>query len=222
MYKILFIDEEQETFDDFLDYVELSSTKDIIKVQTQFPLENLDEMVELILKINPDAIVTDFRLNEMKTDIKYNVPYNGVELVQDLLKIRTSFPCFVLTAYDDLAVSESDDVNKVYIKNILHNNKEESKAKAKFLDRVIYQIEHYKSKINNAEKELIELIELRKSGKANISDEERIIKLDNFLENIIDSQHAVPPEFKTLSNEDRLNKLLSTVDEILKKVDNGD
>jgi hypothetical protein len=167
-------------------------------------------------------IVTDFRLNEMKTDIKYNVPYNGVELVQDLLKIRTSFPCFVLTAYDDLAVSESDDVNKVYIKNILHNNKEESKAKAKFLDRVIYQIEHYKSKINNAEKELIELIELRKSGKANISDEERIIKLDNFLENIIDSQHAVPPEFKTLSNEDRLNKLLSTVDEILKKVDNGD
>jgi len=222
MYKILFIDEEQETFDDFLDYVELSSTKDIIEVQTQFPLEQLDEMVELIFKINPDAIVTDFRLNEMKTDIKYNVPYNGVELVQELLKIRAGFPCFVLTAYDDLAVSESDDVNKVYIKNILHNNKEESKAKAKFLDRVIYQIEHYKSKINSAEKELLELIELRKSGKANISDEERIITLDNFLENIIDSQHAVPPEFKTLSNEDRLNKLLSTVDEILKKVDNGD
>lgn len=222
MYKILFVDEEQETFDDFLDYVELSSTKDNIKVQTQFPLENLDEMVELIFKINPDAIVTDFRLNEMKTDIKYNVPYNGVELVQELLKIRTGFPCFVLTAYDDLAVSESDDVNKVYIKNILHNNKEESKAKAKFLDRVIYQIEHYKSKINDAEKELLELIELRKSGKANISDEERIITLDNFLESIIDSQHKLPPEFKTLSNEDRLNKLLSTVDEILKKVDNGD
>ncbi len=222
MYKILFIDEEQETFDDFLDYVELSSTKDNIEVQTQFPLEHLDEMVELIFKINPDAIVTDFRLNEMKTDIKYNVPYNGVELVQELLKIRTGFPCFVLTAYDDLAVSESDDVNKVYIKNILHNNKEESKAKAKFLDRVIYQIEHYKSKIKSVEKELLELIELRKSGKANISDEERIIALDNFLENIIDSQHSVPPEFKTLSNEDRLNKLLSTVDEILKKVDNGD
>jgi DNA-binding NarL/FixJ family response regulator len=222
MYKILFIDEEQETFDDFLDYVELSSTKDIIEVQTQFPLEQLDEMVELIFKINPDAIVTDFRLNEMKTDIKYNVPYNGVELVQELLKIRTGFPCFVLTAYDDLAVSESDDVNKVYIKNILHNNKEESKAKAKFLDRVIYQIEHYKSKINSAEKELLELIELRKSGKAGITDEERIIELDHFLENVIDRQHAIPIEFKTLSNEDRLNKLLSKVDEILKKVDNGD
>jgi len=222
MYRILFIDEEQETFDDFLDYVEVSTTKDVIEVQTQFPLENLDEMVELIFKINPDAIVTDFRLNEMKTEIRYNVPYNGVELVEELLKIRAGFPCFVLTAFDDLAVSESDDVNKVYIKNILHNNKEESKAKAKFLDRIIYQIEHYKSRITNAEKELLTLIELRKSGKAGISDEEKIIKLDHFLENIIDSQHAVPIEFKTLSNEDRLSKLLNMVDEILKKVDNGD
>ncbi len=221
MHKILFIDEEQEALDDFLDYVELSSTKDIIEVQTKFPLEHLEEMIELIFEINPDAIITDFRLNEMKTDIKYNVPYDGVELVQELLKIRTSFPCFVLTAFDDLAVEESDDVNKVYIKNILHNNKEESKAKAKFLDRVITQIEHYKSKINKAEEELLKLIELRKSGKANISDEERIITLDNFLENIIDNKHALPLEFKTLSNEDRLNRLLSAVDKILREIDDG-
>lgn len=221
MYKILFIDEEQETFDDFLDYVEYSSTKDKIEVQTEFPLENLEEMIELIFKINPDAIVVDFRLNEMKTDIQYNVPYNGVELVDEFLKTRMGFPCFVLTAFDDLAVSASDDVNKVYIKNILHNNKEESKAKAKFLDRVINQIEHYKSKINNAEKELLSLIELRKSGKAGISDEERIIELDQFLENTIDRKHSIPKEYKTLSNEDRLKKILNTVDEILKKVDNG-
>jgi hypothetical protein len=221
MYRILFIDEEQETFDDFLDYVESSTTKDIIEVQTEFPLEQLEEMVELILKINPDAIVTDFRLNEMKTDIKYNVPYNGVELVEELLKIRLGFPCFVLTAFDDLAVSASDDVNKIYIKNILHNNKEESKAKAKFLDRVINQIEHYKSKISNAEEELLRLIDLRKSGKAGISAEERIIELDHFLENIIDKKHSIPLDFKTLSNEDRLNKILSKVDEILKKVDDG-
>jgi len=221
MYKILFIDEEQETFDDFLDYVEYSSTKDKIEVQTEFPLENIEEMIELIFKINPDAIVVDFRLNEMKTDIQYNVPYNGVELVDEFLKTRMGFPCFVLTAFDDLAVSASDDVNKVYIKNILHNNKEESKAKAKFLDRVINQIEHYKSKINNAEKELLSLIELRKSGKAGISDEERIIELDQFLENTIDRKHSIPKGYKTLSNEDRLNKILNTVDEILKKVDNG-
>lgn len=221
IYKILLIDEEKDTFDDFNDYVDISSTKDNIEVITAYPLEDLEEMIALIIKINPDAVVTDFRLNEMKTEINYNVPYNGVELVEEFLKIRLGFPCFVLTAFDDLAVSASEDVNKVYIKNILHNNKEESKAKAKFLDRVINQIEHYQIKIRNAEKELIELIELRKSGKAKISDEERIIELDNFLESIIDRKSSIPSEFKKLSNDERLTELLSKVDGLLKNVDDG-
>ena len=221
-YRILLIDEEKDTFDDFKDYLDISSTKDSIEVIEMFPLEELSEMIEVIFKINPDAIITDFRLNEMKTDIDYNVPYDGVELVEEFLKFRNSFPCFVLTAFDDLAVNASEDVNKVYIKNILHNNKEESKAKAKFLDRVINQIEHYQNKIKNAESELLELIKLRESGKASISDENRIIELDSFLENVIDRKSSIPPEYKKLSNDDRLSELLKKVDTLLKKVDNGE
>jgi DNA-binding NarL/FixJ family response regulator len=221
-YRILLIDEEKDTFDDFKDYLDISSTKDSIEVIEMFPLEEISEMIEVIFKINPDAIITDFRLNEMKTDIDYNVPYDGVELVEEFLKYRQSFPCFVLTAFDDLAVSASEDVNKIYIKNILHNNKEESKAKAKFLDRVINQIEHYQTKIKNAESELLELIKLRESGKANISDENRIIELDSFLENVIDRKSSIPPEYKKLSNDDTLSELLKKVDTLLKKVDNGE
>lgn len=220
-YKILLIDEEKDTFDDFRDYLDISSTKDSIEVIEMFPLEELTEMIEEIFKINPDAIITDFRLNEMRTDIDYNVPYNGVELVEEFLKYRQSFPCFVLTSFDDLAVNASEDVNKVYIKNILHNNKEESKAKAKFLNRVINQIEHYQTKVKNAETELLELIKLRESGKASISDENRIIELDSFLENVIDRRSSIPPEYKKLSNDDRLSELLKKVDTLLKKVDNG-
>lgn len=221
-YRILLIDEEKDTFDDFKDYLDISSTKDSIEVITMFPLEDLSEMIEAIFKTNPNAIITDFRLNEMKTDIDYNVPYDGVELVEEFLKFRNSFPCFVLTAFDDLAVNASEDVNKVYIKNILHNNKEESKAKAKFLDRVINQIEHYQTKIISAESELLELIKLRESGKASISDENRIIELDSFLENVIDRKSSIPAEYKKLSNDDRLSELLKKVDTLLKKVDNGE
>lgn len=221
-YRILLIDEEKETFDDFNDYLDISSTKDSIEVIGMFPLQELSEMIEVIFKNNPDAIITDFRLNEMKTDINYNVPYDGVELVEEFLKHRQSFPCFVLTAFDDLAVSASEDVNKIYIKNILHNNKEESKAKAKFLDRVINQIEHYQTKIKNAESELLKLIQLRESGKASISDENRIIELDSFLENVIDRKSSIPPEYKKLTNDNRLSELLKKVDTLLKKVDNGE
>ena len=141
-------------------------------------------------------------------------------LVEEFLQHRQGFPCFVLTAFDDLAVSASEDVNKVYIKNILHNNKEESKAKAKFLDRVINQIEHYQTKIKEAEIQLIELIELRKIGNTNIQDENKIIELDSFLESIIDRKSSIPAEFKKLSNDEKLNDLLLKVNEILKKVNN--
>lgn len=219
-YKLLLIDEEKDTFDYFKDYLDSSTTKDNIEVIELYPLESIHEMIDLIIKVNPDAIITDFRLNEMKTEINYNVPYNGVELVEEFLQHRQGFPCFVLTAFDDLAVSASEDVNKVYIKNILHNNKEESKAKAKFLDRVINQIEHYQTKIKEAEIQLIELIELRKIGNTNIQDENKIIELDSFLESIIDRKSSIPAEFKKLSNDEKLNDLLLKVNEILKKVNN--
>ncbi len=95
-------------------------------------------------------------------------------------------------------------------------------AKATFLDRVISQIEHYKSTIQNAEIELKDLIQLRKSGEAKISDEKRIIELDHFLEQSINKQSSIPIEYKSLSNTDRLSEILNKVDELIHKVDNKD
>jgi len=218
MYKILFIDEEKDTLEDFEEFVENFPSKVELKPLTSLPLASKDEMIEYIIKLAPDALVADFRLNEMKNDIKYNIPYNGVDLVEEYQSIRNHFPCFVLTALDDEAVNQSDDVNIVYIKNILYN-KEEGNAKAKFLDRVLGQIEHYKSRIENAKKELDELVNLRQTGKADIDIENRIIELDDFLEKSIDAKNSIPSEFKTLSNSNRLDSILNKVDELLKKID---
>lgn len=218
MYKILFIDEEQDTLDDFLDYIENSSQKGNIIPIVQLPLGNLEEMIDCIINTNPDAIITDFKLNDSRESINYNVPYNGTELVQAFQCLRESFPCFVMTAFDDLAISESEDVNIVYIKNILYSSEKESNARAQFLDRVICQINHYKSKLDEAEKELLELLELRKSGKATIKDEEKLINLDRFLENSIDKRSSIPEEFKTLSNSEKLSDLIYKVDKLIDEI----
>ncbi len=218
MYKILFIDEEKDTLEDFEEFVEKFSSRVELIPLTALPLATKEEMVEHIIKLAPDALVTDFRLNEMKNDVSYNIPYNGVDLVEEFQSIRNHFPCFVLTALDDEAVNESDDVNIVYVKNILYN-KEEGNAKAKFLDRVLGQIEHYKSRIEKAKSELSELVNLRNTGKADINIENRIIELDDFLEKSIDAKNSIPKEFKTLSNSNRLDSILNKVDEILLKID---
>jgi hypothetical protein len=218
MYKLLFIDEEKDVLDDFADYVDEFPLKVKVEVITRLPSENIDAMIDMIMQIAPDALITDFRLNEMKGDIQYNVPYNGVDLVEKFQSIRQQFPCFVLTALDDEAVGQSDDVNIVYIKNILYN-KEEGNAKAKFLDRVVIQIEHHQKKISDAQEELLQLIKVRESGKADYGVENRIMELDDFIEKSIDAQSSIPVEFKTFSNTERLDNILSKVDELLKKID---
>jgi len=212
MYKILFIDEQKESHDDFLDYVELYPDTDI-EVEPMLPCPDMDKMTEVIIEKAPDAIIVDFRLNDNSPE---NIPYNGVELVNNLQSIRNGFPCFIMTTFDNEAVHYSDDVNIVYVKKILHNPE---KGTVTFLDRVKEQIRHYKTRISNAETELQRLLELRKSGEATIDDEARLIELDDFLEKAIDGKTTVPSQYKTLSNAKHLASILAKADELIKKLE---
>lgn len=221
MYKILFIDEQPEDVEDFKDYVEKTNTKENFTIVSEYPLEDIEEMIHLIIKHNPDAIVTDYMLNEFKEAIKYNVPYDGVELVKEFTAFREGFPCFVMTSFDDQAVKDSDDVNTIYIKDILHGAEAKTQAKASFLDKVESQILHYKSRIKNAESELNRLLELRNKGQASMDNEAEIIRLDQILEVSIDKKNSIPKQYKSLSNTSRLEEILSKVDELLKKVDDN-
>lgn len=214
-YKILFIDEESTQHDQFLDYFEQVCPE--IVPECVFPLSTKEEMLQRIEELCVDAVVTDFRLNEKRTDIHYNVNYDGVELINAIRKQRDGFPCFVITSHDDEAVNGTDDVNMVYIKDILKPDAD--KAKVTFAERVTHQIDKYRSRIGNARQELSALIEKRYSGKANVHDEERIIKLDSFLEKSLDSYDSIPDELKELSNLERLNTLIGKVDDLLKKLE---
>lgn len=219
MYKLLYIDEDKEQIENFLNYIDDTNTNNIFNVISELPMGELDEMIEKILKINPDVIVSDFLLNENIGALGYNVPYNGVELVEEFLTIRYKFPCFVLTAKDQDALSDSEDVNLVYTKSLMTTEIEDSKAKVKFTDRLIKQIEHYRARITEAQTELQALSEIRKNGDADFKIESRIIELDNFLEKSIDATNSVPSEFKEFSNTKRLDNILDKVDELLKKLD---
>jgi hypothetical protein len=180
-------------------------------------LATVDEMLQRIEELSPDAVVTDFRLNEIRIDIHYNVKYNGIDLINAIREQREGFPCFVITSFDDEAVNGSDDVNMVYIKDILRPAAD--KAKVTFAERITRQVDKYRSRIGNARQELSVLIEKRYNGNANICDEERIIELDSFLEKSLDSYDSIPEQLKKLSNLDRLNTLINKVDNLLKKME---
>ena len=215
-YRLLFLDEELEFHDHFKDYVDYQEDPDI-EVLVEFPKSSLQEMLDSIFDMSVDAVISDYRLNEFKIDIDYNVPYDGIELLEKIQEIRKDFPCFIMTAFDANAVDNSQDVNMVYDKGVLLDPTVEDGKNVRFIKKVLKQIDHYKRKLDNAEKELCDLIEKRSKQDASIEDEKRLIELDNLLENSIDRRGEIPNEFKELSNQNRLSELIKKADEIINK-----
>jgi len=225
MFKVIYIDEYQEDIDDFLDYFEEKDTNNKFEIEYLLPENTLDEMYEKIFEKNPDAIISDYMLNEYKSDIDYNVPYTGVDLTEKILDIKKNYPCFVLTSYDDQAIKTSQDVNMIYIKDILHGSEERTNAKANFLDTVENQIIHYKKRIKNSEEELLQLIEKSNKESLNADEEARLLELDTFIEKATSQPSSLPEHLKSTKNLDELHKMIENTDNLLeelKKLKNGD
>ena len=218
MYKIIYVDEYKEDIDDFLDYFEDKDANNKFNIESLLPENTLDAMYEKIFEQNPDAIISDYMLNEYKSDINYNVPYTGVDLTEKILDIKEKFPCFVLTSYDAQAIKTSQDVNMIYIKDILHGSEEKTKAEANFLDTVENQIIHYKKRIDNAEKELLELIDKSNKEELNAIEEAKLLELDTFIEQSTNQESALPEHLKGTKNFDKLQKMIDNTDELLAKL----
>lgn len=218
MYKIIYIDEYKDDIDDFLDYFEEKDTNNKFKIQYLLPEKTLDEMYDKIFEGNPDAVVSDYMLNEYKNDISFNVPYSGVDLTERITGTKANFPCFVLTSYDDQAIKSSQDVNIIYIKDILHGSEDKTNAKANFLDMVENQIIHYRTRIENAEKELLELTEKADNKTLNANDEARLLKLDTFIVNSTNQLSVLPEHLKGTKNLEKLHKMIDNTDKLLEKL----
>ena len=214
-YKVLFIDEESTQHDEFKDHFE-ENWPEAVR-ECMFPAHTIEEMQDRIEKAHPDAIIVDYQLNDKKEDIDYNVGYNGVELLNAIHEQLADFPCFVITSYDGDAVGDSDDVNLVYVKKVLHFSSVDGE-KVSFAQRVRSQIDKYRMRISNARKDLSNLIEKREKGKATVQDEERIVELDTFLERTYGKEDSVPIGLKQLSNLERLNVLIDKVDSLIDKL----
>lgn len=212
MYKILFIDEVEADIHRFQRYVHKQNVNKQFIVIEKIPSEDLNEFVEDIINDDIDAIIADYQLAEYMPSITYT----GVELIEKILSRKPNFPCFVLTSHDDQAVSTSTDVNMVYVKGLMTK---EDNVKITFLERVKNQIEHYKSKINNAQNRLNELVNNSKKRNLTAREEEELLHLDDFLEKSLNQESKIPVQLKRKSTLNDLHKLIENTDKLLGKLE---
>ncbi|MDQ8205899.1 hypothetical protein QEH52_00120 [Coraliomargarita sp. SDUM461003] len=224
MYKVLLIDESDEDMDRFLDYIESQKMSDQLDVVKLLPLSGVDEMLDAIVEERPDAVVVDYKLNDLKTDIDYNVTFNGVDLVEAFLKIKKGFPCFVVTSFDHDAIGNSQDVNIVYSKDLYGRNftrNAQRDADNRLSLRILRQIEHYHARFAEYKAEYYELLEASRQGDLSATQEERIIELDTFFERSISDAASLPPVIKKRSFQDDLCEFIKKTDELIESVRNS-
>lgn len=214
MHRVVFIDESPSDIRRFQRYVK--KTRDAlvegVEIVPVTPPSALEELISELHELKPDAIITDFRLNEYKPD----VTYNGVDVVKSFLNHREHFPCFVLTSFDDDAVKESEDVNLIYIKGIMGNGEEN--VKITFLERVEEQIRHYKTRVKEAEAELLALIARSTKQALSLPERERIIFLDSFIEKALSKKHHIPSSAKVEDFIGNIEKLVANTDKLIEKL----
>jgi hypothetical protein len=209
-YKILFVDEVAADIRRFQRYVHKNDTEGKFELITKTPENTLENFLDEIKGENFDAIITDHKLHEENA----NITFDGIELVRAINSIKSFFPCFVLTSFDDEAVENGDDVNIVYVKGIM-DPLGESKSHATFLFKIENQIKHYKKKILEAEEKLDELINLSHERDLSAAEEEKLLEYEKFIENTTDKKVSIPKHIKERETLDKIHHLIENTDKLL-------
>lgn len=224
IYKVVFIDEEEDAHDDFMKVINLhNKAKPDLYLEglPVYPKSTLEKMVGFLLAESPDAVITDFQLNEKKNSISYNVLYNGSDLAENFLKVKDKFPFFITTSYEQHAANKSQDVNLVYVKdNAFNRALHRSTDSFTFMERVYKQIEHYKKYIEVKEDRFNELFKKKYEEQLSVLEEQELLKIDSILESAIDGRAAIPDILKSPSHLNKLSDLLYSIEELLREFKN--
>jgi len=222
-YRILFIDEEKSAHGKFnRDF--LKNNKDRFTGLCIFPEASLEDMIDVIFKLNPDAVLTDYSLNDYKTDIKYEVEYDGGDLAKEVHARRQEFPMFITTSLGDDAANGGADVKIIYEKygSFNEGQRENNGAYAdkqhlSFADKLFHEIKAYKKLLEDSSNEFDSLLAKRSLSEDGLSQSEevRLIELDGILERLIDRKSKIPDDFKGTSNAKKIETLISLAQRII-------
>ncbi|CAN2044251.1 putative Response regulatory domain-containing protein [Candidatus Magnetomoraceae bacterium gMMP-1] len=203
-YKLGILDEYQDDIDDFLLFFENDFEVEIIELS-----ENQDEIIKKILEANLDAIAIDYKLMEHNTKIGFN----GDVIYNSLVDRLYNFPAFILTNYvPDASKSSIRDEFKIIPKRWMKTGSVDGNE---LIEKIKFSIIKYKKKIDDAEKELLELIDKKNKNELSAREETRLIELDSMLEKTIDKKNSIPKQWKEEGTE--ISKLIKLAEDIIKK-----
>ena len=204
--RLVYIDEDPEDIIYFQQFADGHFDVDIIQIENN---SNLEDIVDDILNSPPDAVITDFMLNE-----KAKVGFNGQALI-DLLQARNRhLPCFLLTSHPPDALAATHDARIVQTKAVMIASN--SDLATLFRSQIAKIIVDHNTKLVQSEEELEELL-AKPFEERTAQDRERALNLDKYIEEHGLGGDPLPDEIKDERSIDLLTKLVMQVDKLLAK-----
>jgi len=202
--RVIYIDEDPDDIVYFQEFMDGHFSLEVITIVNE---SDIHEVIDEIINSPPDAVVTDFMLNEKAT-----VGFNGQALIELLQERNKHIPCFLLTSHAPDALEATHDARLVQAKAVLMDND----LKSLFRSQIAKVIEDHKSKLNSSEEELERLLSVPRHS-LTAQQRQKIIELDKYLEEHGLSSNTLPDELKDDRSIDLLIKLVDQVDILLRK-----
>ncbi|MDP9521940.1 response regulator [Pseudomonas putida] len=202
--RVVYIDEDPDDIVYFQEFMDGHFSLEIITIVND---SDINEVIDDIINSPPDAVVTDFMLNEKAT-----VGFNGQALIELLQERNKHIPCFLLTSHAPDALEATHDARLVQAKAVMMNND----LKSLFRAQIAKVIEDHKLKLTSSEEELEHLLNFPRDS-LTAQQRQRIIELDTYLEEHGLSSNALPDELKNDRSLDMLTKLVGQVDALLSR-----
>ncbi|SNB61983.1 MULTISPECIES: hypothetical protein [unclassified Agrobacterium] len=202
---IAYVDESADERDNF--FGDAYDSGLFSEIHLLHPDDELNTLISRLVDLRIDALISDFNLGDAGQNA-----YTGAQVVEAFLEIRDDFPCFIRTSWDAAALKSSNDVNRVYSKNI----KKENDVGRNLFERIALQVEHHRDRIDAWQNEFDELIAIEGSERS-ASQVERILELDGLLERHVEKSGSLPMSTKRAV----LNKegLFAREDELIRQAE---
>lgn len=212
-YKVAYIDEDKGWINTF--YQTFKNDFEILRIEVN-PQSSVEEILELLLSSELNAIVTDYLLEE-----NAEVPFNGNKIVEEIKRLKPHFPLVMLTSYPTQAIGQTDDVHIIYNKNILsvENDREREELEV-FRTKIHSNISNYYKKIEDTNTKIEQLIEKRNENDngLEIQEEEELTKLYILFDELNPDGKDLPANLIHRDSITKLSEFVHETKEILEEL----
>ncbi|MEE4922823.1 hypothetical protein V2K23_25760 [Pseudomonas alliivorans] len=204
--KIIYIDEDSDDIELFQQFIDDKFELTIIKIEND---NEIDSVVDEILSIDGDAVITDYLLTE-----KARVKFDGQALIEAIQARNMHLPCFLLTSHAPDALNATHDARLVQSKSIPFGGRDLDEHKNLFIMLIDKVIKNFKSNRDLARQEFDTLSAID-ADQLTAVQKQRLIQLDNILDSYGFAKAPLPDELKEEKHLVLLAKLVNDIDVLI-------